>query len=343
MVRRVARVGPAVAFLLLAAGPAWAAKKTDVVVLKNADRLTGEVVQMRQGKLQVKTDDAGTLSIEWDKVAAITTAAAYDVSMRDGRRLLGRFSAGAAGSLQLTDSSGAAIALPMGDIVWFATIKSGFLDRIDGSVDVGGSYTKSSGVAEASFAASAQYRRPADIYAVAFDANLTQQEDEPLTSRYTLKTTVTHFTSGVWFVAPLGFFESNRELGFTFRGTGAFSVGRYLVRSKRTELVAAGGISAGRETPVDEPSFTNVDAMSTVDFSLFTYDFPTTRVDFALLVFPSLNDAGRVRLNATTKIRREIFHDFYFSVSAFEAFDSKPQGAGRQNDFGASLSFGWTF
>jgi hypothetical protein len=343
MFDRVARVGLAAAFLLTA-GPAQAAKKTDIIVLKNGDRLTGEVVQMRQGKLQVKTDDAGTLSIEWDKVAAITTAAAYDVTLRDRRRLLGRFGPASGSSLQLTASDGTATTLAMDEIVWFASIKAGFLQGLDGSVDLGGSYTKSSGVAEASFAGSVRYRRPSDIYAVVADANLTQQEDEAATTRVALKATLTHFTSGEWFVAPFGFFESNRELGFTFRGTGAFTVGRYLARSKRTELVAAGGISSGREIPVEEPAFTNVDAITTVDFSWFTYDFPNTRLDFSLLVFPSLNDAGRVRINANTKIKREIFRDFYFSLAGFDAFDNRPKAAGaRRNDFGGALSFGWTF
>src|SRR5689334_23722122 len=140
MVGRVAGVGPTVAFLviitiMITAGPAWAAK-TDIIVLKNGDRLTGEVVQMRQGKLQVKTDDAGTLSIEWDKVASITTAAAYDVTMRDRRRLLGRLGAGSGDSLRLTATDGTTTTLAMSDIVWFASIKSRFLQRVDGSIDL---------------------------------------------------------------------------------------------------------------------------------------------------------------------------------------------------------------
>src|SRR3954451_7242491 len=79
----------ALALIVGVAAPALAAK-TDAIVLRNGDRFTGEVSQLRQGKLQVKTDDSGTLSIEWDKIAGITTAAIYDVTLSDGRHLLGR-------------------------------------------------------------------------------------------------------------------------------------------------------------------------------------------------------------------------------------------------------------
>jgi hypothetical protein len=80
------------------------------------------------------------------------------------------------------------------------------------------------------------------------------------------------------------------------------------------------------------------------DLSIFTYDYPTTRLDLGVLVFPSLNDPGRVRVNADTRIKREIFRDFFVAVSAYDAFDSRPRAAdARRNDVGASLSFGWTF
>ena len=68
------------AFLLaLQPAAAPAAPKTDVVVLKNGDRLTGEVQQLDRGRLQLKTDDLGTVEIEWDKVASVTATAPFDV------------------------------------------------------------------------------------------------------------------------------------------------------------------------------------------------------------------------------------------------------------------------
>jgi len=55
-------------FCLASAAPAFAAQ---TVTLDNGDRLTGEVLRMSDGKLQLKTGYAGTLSIDWKKVREI--------------------------------------------------------------------------------------------------------------------------------------------------------------------------------------------------------------------------------------------------------------------------------
>ncbi len=332
--------------LVFGASDAALAARTDVIVLINGDHMTGEVLQMQQGKLQLKTDDAGTVSVKWEKIASVTTAARYDVTMRDTRRLFGRLRPGAAGSLDLVADDGAVTTLAMVDIVWFAQIKNTFWDRIDGSFDLGGSYTRSSGIADLAFDLDAKYRRPSDSYAAVFSTNVTRQDGEggQTTSRYSLKLNYTKFLRNQWFVSPFALLESNRELGFTLRGTGALSVGRYLVQSNRAQVVLAGGLSAGRESPVDLSTVTNVDALAAFEVSIFTHSYPTTRIDFATLVFPSLDDPGRVRINANGRVKRELFKDFFVGLSAYDAFDSRPKSASaRTNDIGGSLSFGWSF
>lgn len=339
-----ARAASAAIALLLAIPSVALAARTDVLVLKNGDRLTCEVVQMRQGKLKVKTDDAGTISVEWDKVASVTTADQYEVIMRDGSQLLGRLTPGPVNVLHVVDEGGGVVPASMGEMASFARIKARFLDRIDGSLDLGASYAEASGVADLFFNTSAKYRRPAYSVNTSFSTTLTRQPDAPETSRYSLKADYTRYPGSNWLVSALGFFESNTDLGFSLRGTGALSVGRYLVRTGHVELLLAGGLAGGRETPIDGEQVTNVDGLIAMDLSVFSYDYPTTALDLALLVFPSLDAVGRVRVNADAKFKQELYRDFFVSITAYDAFDNRPKGANaKQNDFGASLSFGWTF
>lgn len=339
-----ARVPAFAVVVLLTASSAALAARTDQIVLTNGDHLTGEVVGLRQGKLKVKTDDAGTLSIEWDKIASLTTAERYDLTTRAGLRLFGRLRPGPPGNMVIAAEDGREANVPMGDVVSFDAIKARFFQRIDGSFDLGGSYTQSSGVAQLSLATDATYRRPAYAYAASLSMNFTRQPESPDSSRYVLQTAYTRFRENQWFLNALGLFEGNEDLGFTFRGTGAMSLGRFLRRSGRVELLVAGGLAAGREIPVEEDTVTNVDALAAADLSVFAYDYPTMRIDLAVLVFPSLNDPGRVRVNLNGKFKRELFRDFYFSISGYNAFDNRPRGAdAEQNDVGASLSFGWSF
>jgi hypothetical protein len=340
--RAVSRASIALAFVLACCAPAFAAR-TDIVVLRNGDKLTCEVVQMRQGKLQVKTDDAGTISIEWDKIASVTTIDQYELTLRNGSQLLGRLRPGASARTIQVEGIGGISTPSMADIAEFTRIKTTFFQRIDGSIDLGGSYTKSSGVADVSFNAQAKYRRPSYAVVTAFSTNLTHQEEVADTSRYTLTTTYSRYRQA-WIISTLGLFEGNRDLGFVFRGTAAETIGRYLTRARHVEWLLAGGLAAGRETPVDEPRVTNFDAVVATNLSVFTYDFPTTQLDVGLLIFPSLDDPGRVRINAEGKFKREIFKDFFVSLSAYDTYDNRPKSASaKENDFGGSLSFGWSF
>jgi hypothetical protein len=67
--------------------------RTDVVTLANGDRITGEIVRLDRGRLEFKTDDAGTLYLEWDKLTSlvskrlveVTTTAATTRSTTDRR------------------------------------------------------------------------------------------------------------------------------------------------------------------------------------------------------------------------------------------------------------------
>jgi len=60
--------------------------RTDVVTLANGDRITGEVIRLERGRLEFKTDDAGTLYLEWDKLTSLVANRLVEVVTSDGRR-----------------------------------------------------------------------------------------------------------------------------------------------------------------------------------------------------------------------------------------------------------------
>ena len=60
-----------VCLLALLFSPLARAEKTDIVVLKNGDKITGEVKGLERGKLEFSTDSMGTVSIEWEDIQEI--------------------------------------------------------------------------------------------------------------------------------------------------------------------------------------------------------------------------------------------------------------------------------
>ena len=75
---------------------AQARPKTDVVILKNGDRITGEIKGLDLGILTLKTDWMGTVEIEWDNIERVKSSFRYNrrVPLRGEGRRVARFRRG---------------------------------------------------------------------------------------------------------------------------------------------------------------------------------------------------------------------------------------------------------
>ena len=81
----------AVALTLSSHAVGLAQGRTDVVSLPNGDRITGEVVRLDRGILEFKTDEAGTVYLEWDKLSTLVAMRQVEVVTTDGSTFLVRW------------------------------------------------------------------------------------------------------------------------------------------------------------------------------------------------------------------------------------------------------------
>src|SRR5271167_4560769 len=88
--------------LLLAAASAWGRDKTDIVMLDNGDRLTGEIIQLEHGQLELKTDALGTVYIEWPRVSGLSSPVVFMVENLGGHDEFGHLGGGS-GHLTIDD------------------------------------------------------------------------------------------------------------------------------------------------------------------------------------------------------------------------------------------------
>ena len=71
--------------MLLAAAPVFARKSTDVIVMKNGDRMTGQVKSLNAGILSVSLDYVnGTISVDWSEVAHLESSQLFVVLTQGG-------------------------------------------------------------------------------------------------------------------------------------------------------------------------------------------------------------------------------------------------------------------
>jgi len=67
---------------------AWA----DHVVLKNGDRVTGNIVKKDDKNLTIKTDQLGVIAIPWDQIESVVADKAINIVLQDGRQFQGTLS-----------------------------------------------------------------------------------------------------------------------------------------------------------------------------------------------------------------------------------------------------------
>ena len=333
--------------LLLTAGHLQAAPKTDVVTLLNGDHVTGEVKELAQGVLRFKTDDMGTLSIEWDKIASLKSDQYLRVDMQDGTRYEGRAAqVGADRHLVITGNDGSGVReVAMGRIVRLASIDQGdLLDRLDGYATVGYDYTKSSGVQQLTLTGGISSRDVLREWAIDGATTLTTQPGQRDTRRYNVDGYNRRFMADRWFYQGLASVNGNQDLGVDLRATLGGAFGRYLVQTSRQELAAYAGAGVTQEYDVDQDGRTEVESLFGVQYSYFSFDTPEAKIDASLNVIPSLSQWGRVRGEADLTSSYEIVDDLFFAVTFYGSYDSEPPpAANAQSDFGVTTSLGYSF
>jgi hypothetical protein len=325
-------------------GSAYAQGRTDVVTLANGDHITGEVIRLERGRLEFKTDDAGTLYLEWDKLSSLVANRFVEVLTGNGQRYLGTLGPSAARSISVL-SLGGPVSLPMSDVTLVTPIGRSLWSKIDGSIDLGYNYTRSSGVAQFNLNSDTLYRRPAASIRLTASATVTQKDDDSgRDDRGTIEASYLRYPLQHWFVTAAGRFETNESLGLLLRSQIGAAVGPRLINSSRAQMTVGAGLAVNEEHGVDVEPTQNLEGLLVFRTSYYTYDRPKTNVDLSLQYYPSLSNTGRQRVQADVGLKRELWKDFFASLTLFNTFDSRPPNpSADQNDVGFVFSLGWSY
>jgi hypothetical protein len=332
------------ALLFLLSAAEAVAQKTDVIVLENGDRLTGEIKAYSEGRLTVDTSAVSYVKIKWNKIVSITSDKLFDLQTVDGIRYFGTLSPSDPPGKLVIDTAAGEITLDFLEVFLLSPLYQSFWRRWDGSLDLGFNYTQSSQLTQFNLNASGVYRRPKFSLESDISATYSRQNGVTGASRGTYSLGYFRFLSDRWFVATLLGLDRNIQLGLDLRVIGAVGGGRNLIQTNQTLLATYIGVAVSHEQPIEGESKYNSEAVIGGKYSYFMYDFPKISLGASLAVYPSLTEGGRVRLEANASAKREIVSDFYISLSVFDSYDSRNPTTGQaKNDWGPTLSIGWQF
>jgi hypothetical protein len=208
-----------------------------------------------------------------------------------------------------------------------------------------GELSKSSNIGQVNFHGNAAFAtRKVDYAAVAsvigsIDTGQYSRDNEyiQLYAAYNLTPT--------WFLSAAAQYQRNLELSIGRRFLELLGGGKKLVIKQTWELVAVTGISLTQEKSIaGETKGSSFEIPAMIRFDFFRFRDPDIQVTSIETLYYSLSEAGRVRFDGSTSFSWQLVRYFYFKISPYSNYDSKPPAASKSNfDYGIVVSLSYKF
>lgn len=318
---------------------------TDVIVFENGDRLTGELKSLERGKLRFKTDATGTIDVQWDKVAYISSELNIQVETVTGARHFGHISMDKNEFKVVVKTETGLIELDNERVVKMDPIDQVGLSDIDLDVSIGYNFTKASSVEQFNFGANANYRTRERILAASFSSNFSDSSSNESSQRQTLGLSYTRLRSNRWLNDGTLGFEQNDELGLDLRTTVGSGIGRIVKQSDEALLVLRTGLQVTRENHAAETDdVDSLEAYISGKWDWYRYDSPELDFSTELEIIPSLTESGRVRVEFETTVKWEIIGDLFWQLEFYTSYDNQSlTEEDTDTDYGITTSVSYDF
>jgi len=235
---------------LLVAAPLLARENTDVIMMKNDDRITCEVKGLNGGVLYINPSYIlGTVSVDWSKVARLESKQLFLVKTEDGSVHTGTLNtaetpAGRPMDIQVAETQEKKVVLDSSRIVNVAETSEKFLQRFTGGVNGGLSYSKGNQSTQYNLSALVAY--PRERWVAQLGLTSTLSHSSGVTASTWNQVTFGAFHLLPWnnyFCGGLGGFLQSAEQGINRQTTLGGGIGRYLKNTNRTTISVLGGFA----------------------------------------------------------------------------------------------------
>lgn len=154
----------------------YANEKTDIMILKNGDRVTGEVKNLEAGLLELKTDTMGTVHIEWRFISELISDKTLSVESTDGSRWLGQLQKPAYGDHIVINTDQGPVDLPPNEVVAVWPVAATFLDKMDLDMSLGFDYSKATDITNSNLSVDFRHRSDERLTEASLRSDITRTE-----------------------------------------------------------------------------------------------------------------------------------------------------------------------
>lgn len=228
------------ALTALAAGVAHA----DEVMLRNGDRISGEVVRLEGGKLLIKTSYAGNLRIDWSQIATLSTDQPVYISIDDTSRVKAAFGQSDTGAARLTGDDWLDTGPMALERIKGMTRKPEPPVKVSGRINIGVSATSGNTDTQKIHAdAETIARSVKNRFTLGGAINRTEDQKIETESNWIAYLKYDHFISKKWYAYSNADMENDKFKDINLRTTLGVGTGYQFYETPQTNLSVEGGVN----------------------------------------------------------------------------------------------------
>ena len=335
--------------VILLSVPLFARDKTDVIVMKNGDRLTCEIKQLNHGTLYASLDYVdGTITIDWSKVERLESKQLFSVETADGATYAGTLRTAQSTEDEprkieiVPDPPQQNLIVDQSAIVQADQYEDSFWHRVHGSFNWGFSYNKSNSSTQYSLGSDVSYLRERSNLDLSYDSVLSNASGAKETTRNQVNLKGERLLRwDNWYYEGTGGYLQSSAQGIKSQATYGGGIGRNFVNTNSTRLQLASGLAWQDTFYLDRP--TQNDLVFFLEGELYVFRFKKVNLTVTPVLFPSITDGGRVRFNLNAKYNLQIISNLWWSLSLYGNWDNRPPMGFAGSDFGTSIGLTYSF
>jgi hypothetical protein len=338
---------------LLFAPPLFARDKTDVIVMNNGDRLTGEIKGLDAGVLYISLDYmVDTSAIQWARVNHIESTQMFLVKSEDGSVYSGTLMSanGAAGRpihIEVLKAPKESVVIEKSKVVHMTPTSNEFWRRFNGSFSSGIIYSKGNQSTQYQVNSLIEYPRERWGTRAGVSSTLSSNTGSTVSTRNSLSLGGFRLSpwSNNWFYAGVGNFLQSSTQDIRLQSNIGMGLGRYLKNTNRATIWVLGGLawqntkysqSVQSQTPQNVAA-----AMTSAHMQLFR--FKKTNLNIDAFAFPALSQPGRVYFNTDVAYYVKLFGSIDWNISFYGNWDNQPPSHFSGSDYGTSSGITYSF
>ena len=257
----------------------------------------------------------GRFIINWAEIERIANPQAFVVEAQSGSYFEGLIHTDAKQHDNLEVQTGdAIISLPQREVIRVRQYGRATLDRLKYAIDYGFTYARSNRQTQSTLHSHIEYGSGEVLTGGEIDSLFASQSEGADTNRHDGSAFYYRRIQGSrWYGGWTGNFLTNNSQDLGLRVSNGVGVLRNVFTTNRNTLLAQAGVVYTHERfTVPEPDgarYNNAEGALGVRYSTFRFD--STQFVANLIVYPSLNQAGRVRSAADLSLYLKVIGDFY--------------------------------